>query len=84
MSTRALIASLLAKSLDSAVAAPYADNARSKGASEARVQFRHALRNALTSTITIAGDRGTAACRRRGGRDRVLARRPWRANRCRC
>lgn len=51
----ALIASLLARSLDSALAAPYADTARAKGASEARVQFRHALRNALTSTVTIAG-----------------------------
>jgi peptide/nickel transport system permease protein len=53
--TGALIASLLARSLDGAMTAPYADTARSKGASEARVQFRHALRNALTSTITIAG-----------------------------
>jgi peptide/nickel transport system permease protein len=53
--TGAMISSLLAKSLDSALAAPYADTARSKGASEARVQFRHALRNALTSTITVAG-----------------------------
>jgi peptide/nickel transport system permease protein len=53
--TGALIASLLARSLDSAMAAPYSDTARAKGASEARVQFRHALRNALTSTVTIAG-----------------------------
>jgi len=53
--TGALIASLLARSLDSAMTAPYSDTARSKGASEARVQFRHALRNALTSTVTIAG-----------------------------
>jgi peptide/nickel transport system permease protein len=51
----ALLSSLLARSLDSALAAPYADTARSKGASEARVQFRHALRNALTSTVTVAG-----------------------------
>ncbi|MGH3252980.1 MAG: ABC transporter permease [Trebonia sp.] len=53
--TGALISSLLARSLDSALTAPYADTARSKGASETRVQFRHALRNALTSTITVAG-----------------------------
>jgi peptide/nickel transport system permease protein len=51
----ALIASLLARSLDAALVAPYSDTARSKGASEARVQFRHALRNALTSTVTVAG-----------------------------
>ncbi|MBO0820069.1 MAG: ABC transporter permease [Nocardiopsaceae bacterium] len=51
----AFIASLLARSLEGAMAAPYADTARGKGASEARVQFRHALRNALISTITIAG-----------------------------
>jgi peptide/nickel transport system permease protein len=53
--TGSMLASLLARSLDSALAAPYADTARSKGASEARVQFRHALRNALTSTVTVAG-----------------------------
>jgi peptide/nickel transport system permease protein len=53
--TGAMIASLLARSLTNAMAAPYSDTARSKGASEARVQFRHALRNALTSTITVAG-----------------------------
>jgi peptide/nickel transport system permease protein len=53
--TGALIASLLARSLDNALTAPYADTARSKGASEARVQFRHALRNALTSTVTVSG-----------------------------
>jgi len=51
----ALISSLLARSLDDALTAPYADTARSKGASEARVQFRHALRNALTSTVTVLG-----------------------------
>jgi peptide/nickel transport system permease protein len=53
--TGALIASLLARSLENALAAPYSDTARAKGASEARVQFRHALRNALTSTVTITG-----------------------------
>ena len=53
--TGALIASLLARSLEVALAAPYSDTARAKGASEARVQFRHALRNALTSTVTVAG-----------------------------
>jgi peptide/nickel transport system permease protein len=53
--TAALLASLLAKSMDAALVAPYADTARAKGASEGRVQFRHALRNALTSTVTVAG-----------------------------
>jgi len=53
--TGALVSSLLARSLDDALTAPYADTARSKGASEARVQFRHALRNALTSTVTVLG-----------------------------
>ena len=53
--TGSMLSSLLARSLDSALAAPYADTARSKGASEARVQFRHALRNAMTSTVTVAG-----------------------------
>lgn len=53
--TGSMLSSLLARSLDSALAAPYADTARSKGASEARVQFRHALRNAVMSTVTVAG-----------------------------
>jgi peptide/nickel transport system permease protein len=53
--TGALVSSLLARSLDDALTAPYADTARSKGASEARVQLRHALRNALTSTVTVLG-----------------------------
>lgn len=53
--TGALIASLLARSLQTAMAEPYSDTARAKGASEFRVQLRHALRNALTSTVTIAG-----------------------------
>lgn len=53
--TGAVIASLLAKSLDQALSQPYIDTARAKGSSEARVQLRHALRNALTSTVTIAG-----------------------------
>jgi peptide/nickel transport system permease protein len=53
--TGALISSLLARSLDDALTAPYADTARSKGAAETRVQLRHALRNALTSTITVLG-----------------------------
>jgi peptide/nickel transport system permease protein len=53
--TGAVIAGLLAASLDSALAAPYSDSARAKGASESRVQLRHALRNAVTSTITVTG-----------------------------
>ncbi|HXW80850.1 MAG TPA: ABC transporter permease [Acidimicrobiales bacterium] len=51
----ALIASLLAKSLDAALAQPYSDTARAKGAGPLRVQFGHALRNALTSTVTMSG-----------------------------
>jgi peptide/nickel transport system permease protein len=50
-----LISSPLARSLDDALTAPYADTARSKGASETRAQFRHALRNAVTSTVTVLG-----------------------------
>ncbi len=53
--TGAFISSLLARSLDDALTAPYADTARSKGAAEIRVQLRHALRNALTSTVTLLG-----------------------------
>lgn len=53
--TGALIASLLATSLNRALAEPFADTARAKGASEIRVQFRHALRNAVTSTVTMLG-----------------------------
>ncbi|MGC7098431.1 ABC transporter permease [Amycolatopsis lurida] len=39
-----------------ALSAPYTKVARSKGASEKRVVFGHALRNATTPALTVAGD----------------------------
>jgi peptide/nickel transport system permease protein len=39
-----------------ALSAPYVKVARSKGASEKRVVFGHALRNATTPVLTVAGD----------------------------
>ena len=39
-----------------ALSAPYVKVARSKGASEKRVVFGHALRNATTPALTVAGD----------------------------
>ncbi|MFE2032440.1 ABC transporter permease [Streptomyces scopuliridis] len=43
-------------SMVAALSAPYAKVARSKGASEKRVVFGHALRNATTPVLTVAGD----------------------------
>jgi peptide/nickel transport system permease protein len=40
----------------SALSAPYVKVARSKGASESRVVFGHALRNAAPPVLTVAGD----------------------------
>lgn len=40
----------------SALSAPYVKVARGKGASEARVVFGHALRNAAAPALTVAGD----------------------------
>ncbi|MFI9169343.1 ABC transporter permease [Streptomyces lincolnensis] len=40
----------------SALSAPYVKVARGKGASEARVVFGHALRNAAAPVLTVAGD----------------------------
>ncbi|MFG2025899.1 ABC transporter permease [Streptomyces sp. NPDC048825] len=40
----------------SALSAPYVKVARSKGASESRVVFGHALRNAAAPALTVAGD----------------------------
>ncbi|UCM87729.1 ABC transporter permease [Streptomyces marincola] len=40
----------------SALSAPYVKVARSKGAGETRVVFRHALRNAGAPALTVAGD----------------------------
>ncbi|TDC08914.1 ABC transporter permease [Streptomyces sp. 8K308] len=43
-------------SMVAALSAPYVKVARSKGASERRVVFGHALRNATTPVLTVAGD----------------------------
>jgi len=53
--TAAMIAQLLAKSLNQSLAEPYADTARAKGASRNRVLLRHALRNAVLPALTVAG-----------------------------
>ena len=53
--TGAMIAQLLAKSLHSSLAEPFADTARAKGAAPARVLFRHVLRNAALPALTVAG-----------------------------
>jgi peptide/nickel transport system permease protein len=51
----ASIAQVLARGLRSALAEPYVETARAKGASRARVHLRHALRNATIPTLTIGG-----------------------------
>lgn len=51
----AFIAQLLSRSLRSTLAQPYVEVVRAKGASEARVQFGHALRNAVIPTLTMSG-----------------------------
>lgn len=53
--TGAMLAQVLAKSLRTTLREPYIDTARSKGASVARVQLRHALRNASLPALTMAG-----------------------------
>ncbi|MFI5783669.1 ABC transporter permease [Nocardia sp. NPDC051570] len=53
--TAAVIAQVLGRSLRTAMAAPYADTARAKGASRARVVLRHAFRNATMPAITTTG-----------------------------
>ncbi len=53
--TGAMIAQVLAKSLRTTLREPYIDTARAKGASPARVQARHALRNASLPALTMAG-----------------------------
>ena len=53
--TGAVVAQLLAKSLHQTMSQPYADTARAKGASEARVLRRHAVRNAVIPALTISG-----------------------------
>ncbi|WP_432493072.1 ABC transporter permease [Kineococcus gypseus] len=51
----ALLAQVLARSLRGALAEPYVETARAKGASRGRVLLRHALRNAVIPTLTVAG-----------------------------
>ncbi|MEH3088442.1 MAG: ABC transporter permease [Microbacterium arborescens] len=51
----AFIAQLLSRSLRSTLAQPFVEVVRAKGASEARVQFGHALRNAVIPTLTMGG-----------------------------
>lgn len=53
--TSALVAQLLAQGLERELRQPYADTARAKGASPARVQLSHAFRNAALPALTIAG-----------------------------
>ncbi|MCF2528761.1 ABC transporter permease [Yinghuangia soli] len=51
----AMIAQVLAKSMTTALAAPYIGTARAKGAGRVRIHFRHALRNASLPTLTLFG-----------------------------
>jgi peptide/nickel transport system permease protein len=51
----ALIAQVLSKSLFTALGEPYVETARAKGAGQARVHLRHALRNASLPALTIVG-----------------------------
>ncbi|MEU1259414.1 ABC transporter permease [Streptomyces chartreusis] len=50
-----LVAQVLSKSLLTALEEPYVQTARAKGAGRARVQFRHALRNASLPALTVVG-----------------------------
>ncbi|MFF7243102.1 ABC transporter permease [Embleya sp. NPDC008237] len=50
----ALIAQVLAKSMTTALAEPYVETARAKGAGRVRIHLRHALRNASLPAITLA------------------------------
>ena len=53
--TGAFIAQVLSKSLRTTRREPFIDTARGKGASAARVQLHHALRNAALPALTMAG-----------------------------
>ncbi|GAB2735883.1 ABC transporter permease [Arthrobacter bambusae] len=53
--TGAIIAQLLSRSLHRTLGEPYIEQIRAKGASEALVQFGHALRNAAIPTLTMLG-----------------------------
>lgn len=51
----ALVAQVLAKSLDTALDEPYVATARAKGVGRAGVHLRHALRNAALPALTVLG-----------------------------
>ncbi|MGW1319922.1 ABC transporter permease [Streptomyces sp. NPDC002426] len=51
----AVIAQVFAKSLRTTLAEPYVETALAKGASRARVHFRHATRNASIPPLTVLG-----------------------------
>jgi peptide/nickel transport system permease protein len=53
--TAAVVAQVLSKSLRDALASPYIETARAKGASRLRVHFRHAFRNGLIPSLTVVG-----------------------------
>ncbi len=53
--TAAVIAQLLSRSLHQTLGEPYIEQIRAKGASEALIQFGHALRNAAIPTLTMLG-----------------------------
>ena len=55
VASSAVIAQLLAKSMDNVLSEPYIETARAKGASRLRIHFRHALRNAAAPALTILG-----------------------------
>ncbi|MEU0932797.1 MULTISPECIES: ABC transporter permease [unclassified Embleya] len=50
----AMIAQVLAKSMTTALAEPYVETARAKGAGRVRIHLRHALRNASLPALTLA------------------------------
>ncbi|MYS81852.1 ABC transporter permease [Embleya scabrispora] len=50
----AMVAQVLAKSMTTALAEPYVETARAKGAGRVRIHLRHALRNASLPALTLA------------------------------
>ncbi|SHK49721.1 peptide/nickel transport system permease protein [Pseudonocardia thermophila] len=53
--TGALVAQVLAKSLDQTLTEPYVTTARAKGVGRAAIHLRHALRNAAIPALTVLG-----------------------------
>ncbi|GAB6899324.1 ABC transporter permease [Kineosporia succinea] len=53
--TSAVIAQVLARSLETTLAEPYVEVIRAKGAGRARIHFGHALRNAAIPALTVTG-----------------------------